>query len=149
MENKQVESLKDVNDYIADVISETPMQINVDPDFVTTQVENLLNETYGEDASNVRSIMTRKQLRQYVMSHCRRAYERPEDDENQLGFTEWGNDIQDRYPVIEDGAHVYASPKYADVKQLYKWIDTHELQAETLARRAEALRGFIKKHRNG
>lgn len=149
MENKQVESLKDVNDYIADVISQTPMEINVDPDLVTTQVETLLNETYGEDTSNVRSIMTRKQLRQYVMSHCRRAYEKPEDEGNQLGFTEWGNDIQDRYPVIENGAHVYASPKYAEVSQLNKWIDTHELQAETLVRRAEALRGFIKKHRNG
>lgn len=147
MENRNFDTVAEVEDYMTDVVQSAPEEENISPDSLAQSVAAMLDLQFGKDSSNVRSIFTFKQLRSSAMAHLRRSYERTDDESNQLGFTHWGNDIQDRYPVKIDGERVYASPLYAPVEQLENWCETHQTKAETTIRRVDALREFIREHR--
>jgi len=147
MENKSFETVASVEEYMTDIIARTPIEQDLSADSLARSVSAMLDLQYGKDRSNVRSIFALKQLRQSASAHLRRAYDSPDDEGNQLTFSEWGKDIQDRYPVISGGERVYSSPLSAPVDQLEAWADKHKKRGETILRRVVALRGFIKKHR--
>ena len=148
MQNK-IEAISDIDGIMSDICLSTPSAVSLRADILASDVQGRLNNQYGKDASNIRIMLTFKKLEDMARAHLRRNFDPDKTAEDeQLAFTEFGDDIQIRYPIkLDGGITEYQSPMYAPVDQLEKIADKEITVGETRVRRGLALLAFIKEYR--
>jgi len=148
----KITSMTDINALMSDLVLSTPREISLRADLMASDIAERLASQYGVDTSKVRSILSLQKLEDMARAHLRRNFD-PEvtAEQEQLAFTEFGNDIQSRYPikVREESATVveYISPMYAPVDQLTDIAEKEIRIGSTRVRRGNALLAFIAEYR--
>lgn len=147
-----LETSADIESLIARIVSETPENIPVVIKQTAKAVMDALEEQYGPDSSNVRTLLSFEKLTDKVRAHCRSRFDLDKTVDHQIVMSEFGEDIQPRYPVkVKDMAGgkdtEYQSPLYAPREQLEGHIKTMSKRGKTYLRRAEALKAFVDQYR--
>jgi hypothetical protein len=149
MQSEKINSIGDIDDIMAGIVIETPIAVGIRADTLALEVQTLLDRQYGKDTSNVRTLLSFKKLEDMARAHLRRNFD-PEKtgEQEQLAFTEFGDDIQKRYPIkLERSVVEYQSPMFAPVDQLIAIAERDIRVGETRQRRGNALLGFIQQYR--
>jgi hypothetical protein len=149
----KIDTVKDIDQIMSGVILATPREIPISAELMASQVMSILNRQYGDDSSAVRVLLARRKLEDMARGHLRRNFD-PEvtAEQEQLAFTEFGDDIQSRYPIKtscdEGGLKTeYVSPMYAPVDQLTEIAEREITVGNTRIRRGNALLAFIAEYR--
>lgn len=148
----KISSIKDINDIMSELVLATAREIPLRADVMASDIAAQLSQQHGPDSSMVRSILTVQKLEDMARAHLRRNFD-PEvtAEQEQLAFTEFGADIQSRYPikVQEESSLIveYVSPMYAPVDQLTEIAEKEIRVGSTRVRRGNALLAFIAEYR--
>ena len=148
-----IDSVKDIDSIMSEITINTPSEVPLSAEIIASDVLNQLALQYGPDSSNVRSMLTLRKLGDMARAHLRRSFDpdvTAEDD--QLVFTEFGSDIQRRYPIKATSSEgklktEYQSPMYAPVDQLLAIADGEIRVGNTRVRRGNALIAFVAEYR--
>lgn len=150
---QKIESMNDLESIISSVVFETPLNVPVNITAVATAVMDALNTQYGRDSSHVRVMLSFRKVTDMVRGYCRSQFDPKEQVDKQIAFTEFGDDIQPRYPVkiktaSGDSETEYHSPMAAPVEQLLWHVNMMRKRSQTEQRRSDALEAFIHKYRS-
>jgi hypothetical protein len=152
MQTNKITAISDVDDIMAGIVMSTPNEVPLRASTMASEVSATLAQQYGSDASKVRYMLTIRKLEDMARGHLRRTFDPDKTAEDaQLAFTEFGDDVQNRYPikVSEGGVLIseYQSPMYAPVDQLREIADREIEVGSTRVRRGHALHAFIDAYR--
>lgn len=148
----KISSIDDINDMMSNLVLATAREIPLRADVMASDIAAQLAQQYGADRSMVRSILTLQKLSDMARAHLRRNFDPDATaEQEQLAFTEFGDDIQSRYPikVVEEAKTIveYVSPMYAPVDQLTDIAEKEIRVGSTRVRRGNALLAFIAEYR--
>jgi hypothetical protein len=148
--NSAIESIADIDSILNRICIETPTSVPLVADRMAEEVIKELNSFYGNDTSNVRAMLTHRKVADMARAHLRRSFDTEKTaQQEQLAFTEFGDDIQARYPIKTNGPDVeYQSPMYAPVDQLAEIAEKSIRVGSTHVRRGNALMAFLVEYRN-
>jgi hypothetical protein len=153
MQSNKITAIADVDEIMSEIVMSTPNAVALRADKLASDVHATLIQQYGEDTSNVRAMLSFRKLEDMARSHLRRTFDPDKTAEDaQLAFTEFGDDVQNRYPIsvaTEEGGKVteYQSPMYAPVDQLTAIAEKEIEVGTTRIRRGHALHAFIVEYR--
>lgn len=147
-----IDTLADIDVIMHDICINTPTAVPLRADLMASEMQDRLNSQYGEDGSNVRAMLTFRKLVDMAQSHLRRSFDPDKTAEDeQLAFTEFGDDIQSRYPIKAKGEKgtvtEYQSPMYAPAEQLAVIAEKEIRVGSTRVRRGNALMAFLVEYR--
>ena len=148
MQSEKINSIGDIDDLMSQIVLDTPPAVSLSHQVMALEVQTILDGQYGADSCSVRILLNFKKLEDMARAHLRRNFDPDKTGEQeQLAFTQFGDDIQIRYPIKADGVVEYQSPMVAPIDQLIAIAERDILVGETRQRRGNALLGFIAEYR--